>query len=138
MILFFIFKILGAKISSFLGGKLFELIGPVFRSNKIINKNIKRAFPDIDQKKLNKIKSSMWNNYGRVFAEYIFMKNFRNGNLSENIIIDGIEVLQKIKNDNQKVIFISGHFSNFELMAMQIDKLELKVAAIYRPLNNFF
>ena len=138
MILFFIFKILGAKISSFLGGKLFELIGPVFRSNKIINKNIKRAFPDIDQKKLNKIKSSMWNNYGRVFAEYIFMKNFRNGNLSENIIIDGIEVLQKIKNDNQKVIFISGHFSNFELMAMQIDKFELKVAAIYRPLNNFF
>ena len=138
IIIFFIFKIVGVKVSSFLGGKLFELIGPVFRSKKIINKNIKRAFPNIDQKKLNKIKSSMWNNYGRVFAEYIFMKNFRNGNLSENIIIDGIEVLQKIKNNNQKVVFISGHFSNFELMAMQIDKLDLKIAAIYRPLNNFF
>ena len=138
IIIFFIFKILGAKISSFLGGKLFELIGPFFRSKEIINLNIKRAFPDIDQKKLNKIKSSMWNNYGRVFAEYIFMKNFRNGDLSENIVIDGKEVLQKIKDDNQKVVFVSGHFSNFELMSMQIDKLELKVAAIYRPLNNFF
>jgi len=138
IILFFIFKILGAKISSFLGGKLFELIGPIFRSKKIINENIKRAFPDIDERKLNKIKSSMWNNYGRVFAEYIFMKNFRNGDLSENIIIDGIEILQKIKRSNQKVVFISGHFSNFELMAMQIDKLELKIAAIYRPLNNLF
>ena len=138
IVIFFIFKILGIKISSFLSGKLFELIGPIFRSKKVINENIKRAFPDIDQKKINKISSSMWNNYGRVFAEYIFMKNFRNGDLSENIIIDGIEVLQKIKKNNQKVVFISGHFSNFELMAMQIDKLELKIAAIYRPLNNFF
>ena len=138
IIIFLIFKILGVKISSFLSGKLFELIGPVFRSKRIINENIKRAFPDIDQKKINKINSSMWNNYGRVFAEYIFMNNFRNGNLSENITIDGIEVLKEIKKNNKKVIFVSGHFSNFELMAMQIDKLELKIAAIYRPLNNLF
>ena len=66
------------------------------------------------------------------------MKEFRNGNLSKNIFIEGEEILKKIKEDNQKVIFISGHFSNFELMAMQIDKLELKIAAIYRPLNNSF
>ena len=136
--IFFIFKILGPKISSFVGGKLFELIGPIFRSKKIIHKNIKRAFPDINKEKLNKIKSSMWNNYGRVFAEYMFIKNFRNGKLSKNIIIDGEEILNDIKKNNQKVIFISGHFSNFELMAMQIDKKELNIAAIYRPLNNIF
>ena len=136
--IFFIFKILGPKISSFVGGKLFELIGPIFRSKKIIHKNIKRAFPDINKEKLNKIKSSMWNNYGRVFAEYMFIKNFRNGKLSKNITIDGEEILNDIKKNNQKVIFISGHFSNFELMAMQIDKKELNIAAIYRPLNNVF
>ena len=136
--IFFIFKILGPKISSFVGGKLFELIGPIFRSKKIIHKNIKRAFPDINKEKLNNIKSSMWNNYGRVFAEYMFIKNFRNGKLSKNIIIDGEEILNDIKKNNQKVIFISGHFSNFELMAMQIDKKELNIAAIYRPLNNVF
>jgi len=136
--IFLIFKILGAKISSFIGGKLIELIGPMFRSKTIIHKNIKNAFPEINQQQLNKLKSSMWNNYGRVFAEYMFMKEFRNGNLSKNIFIEGEEILKKIKEDNQKVIFISGHFSNFELMAMQIDKLELKIAAIYRPLNNSF
>ena len=136
--IYFIFIILGVKISSFIGGKLFEFIGPLFRSNKIINKNITKAFPNLNQNKLNNIKSSMWNNYGRVFAEYIFMKNFRNGNLSKNIIIEGEEILNEIKNRNQKVIFISGHFSNFELMAMQIDKLGIKIAAIYRPLNNIF
>ena len=51
--IFFIFKILGPKISSFVGGKLFELIGPIFRSKKIIHKNIKRVFPDINKEKLN-------------------------------------------------------------------------------------
>ena len=50
IIIFFIFKVLGIKISSYIGGKFFELIGPIFRSKKIIHENIKRAFPDIDQK----------------------------------------------------------------------------------------
>ena len=136
--LFLIFKILGVRSSSFLGGKLFQIIGPAFRSKEIINNNIKRAFPDLNSKEINKIKSSMWNNYGRVFAEYIYMKNFRHGNLSKNISIEGEDILTNIKKQNQKVIFISGHFSNFELMAMQIDKLDLKIGAIYRPLNNIF
>ncbi|MFL2894937.1 MAG: lysophospholipid acyltransferase family protein [Candidatus Pelagibacter sp.] len=136
--LFLIFKILGVRFSSFLGGKLFQIIGPAFRSKEIINNNIKRAFPDLNSKEINKINSSMWNNYGRVFAEYIYMKNFRHGNLSKNISIEGEDILANIKKQNQKVIFISGHFSNFELMAMQIDKLDLKIGAIYRPLNNIF
>ena len=73
--IFSIFKILGLKISSYIGGKLFQFIGPIFRSKKLIQKNIKRAFPDIDEINLNKITTSMWNNYGRVFAEYMFIKN---------------------------------------------------------------
>ena len=61
--LFLIFKILGLKISSYLSGRLFEIIGPIFRSKDIIDNNIKRAFPNLDLKEVNKIKSSMWNNY---------------------------------------------------------------------------
>ena len=90
---FLIFKLLGAKFSSFLSGKIFEIIGPIFRSKKIIEKNIQRAIPNIEKKTLRKIKNLMWNNYGRVFAEYIFMKDFRSGNLSSNIKIEGYEIL---------------------------------------------
>lgn len=138
MFIFAIFKILGLKISSYIGGKLFQLIGPLFRSKKIIQQNIKRAFPEIDQENLNKITNSMWNNYGRVFAEYMFIKKFRYQKISENIIIEGKEILEDIKRNNLKVIFISGHFSNFELMAMEIEKKGINLAAIYRPLNNIF
>ena len=104
-----IFKIIGVKLSSFLSGKLFEIIGPVFISKKIIYNNIRKAFPDYNSEELNKIKSSMWNNYGRVFAEYLYMKNFRDGNLSKNISLEGEDVLLNIRDQNKKVIFISGH-----------------------------
>ena len=52
--------------------------------------------------------------------------------------IDWVNNLEKIKKINKPVVFISGHFSNFELMAMQIEKLGVNLAAIYRPLNNTF
>ena len=136
--IFSIFKILGLKISSYIGGKLFQFIGPIFRSKKLIQKNIIRAFPNIDEVNLNEITTSMWNNYGRVFAEYMFIKKFRYQKHNENIIIEGKEILEDIKRNNEKVVFISGHFSNFELMAMEIEKAGINVAAIYRPLNNIF
>ncbi|WP_440915070.1 lysophospholipid acyltransferase family protein [Candidatus Pelagibacter sp.] len=135
---FIFFKILGAKLSSKLSGKIFENIGPFFRSKKTIDENIKRAIPNISEENLNKIKTSMWNNYGRVFAEYIFIKDFRNGKLKENIEIEGKDILDEIKRKNSQVVFISGHFSNFELMAMSLEKNEIKLATIYRPLNNMF
>ena len=138
IVMFLIFKILGIKLGSLLGGKLFQIIGPIFRSKKLVFENIRRALPNISKNELISIYNSMWENYGRVFAEYIFLKKFRNDQLTENISIEGKEILQEIIIKNQKVIFISGHFSNFELMAMQIEKMGVKVAAIYRPLNNLY
>ena len=138
IIFFFLFKILGLSISSALGGKLFEKIGPLFRSKKLIHSNLKKAFPDISLEHLNGITKMMWNNYGRVFAEYMFIKKFREDRSNKNIIIEGQEILEDIKKKNKSVVFISGHLSNFELMAMHIEKSGIKLSAIYRPLNNIF
>ena len=138
IISFLIFKILGPNISSKLSGKIFEIIGPFFRSKKIINTNIKKAIPNISEEKISNINNLMWNNYGRCFAEYLFIKDFRSGKLSSKIEIKGQEILNKIKQSNSQVVFISGHFSNFELMAMHLEKSGLDISAIYRPLNNIF
>ena len=137
-LLFLVYKVLGLKISSFISGKLFEFFGPLFRSKQIIEKNIKRAIPQINLKEMNDIKKSMWNNYGRTLSEYMFFKYFRHDKLKSNINLVGEEILKKIKNEKTPVIFVSGHFSNFELMAMQIEKSGVNLAAIYRPLNNIF
>ena len=138
IILFFLFKILRLNISSNLGGKLFEKIGPLFRSKKLIHSNLKKAFPNINLNDLNKITKLMWNNYGRVFAEYMFIKNLRKDKSDKNIKIEGQEILEDIKKKDKTVVFISGHLSNFELMAMHIEKSGIKLSTIYRPLNNIF
>jgi len=135
---FSIFKILGPTLSSNLSGKIFELIGPFFRSKKIIQTNIKRGIPNITSENLENLTKLMWNNYGRLFAEYIFIKDFRYGKLAKKIQIEGQETVDKIKVSKKQVIFISGHFSNFELMAMYLEKTGIKLSTIYRPLNNIF
>ena len=135
---FLIFKFLRLKLSSAIGGKLFQIVGPIFRSNKLIRENIKKALPQLNNEEIKKINKQMWNNYGRIFSEYMFLKNFRYNLNQSNITIHGQEILDEIKKSNTPVIFVSGHFSNFELMAMQIEKSGIKLAAIYRPLNNKF
>jgi len=104
----------------------------------LIHSNIKKVFPKIDQENLNRITKEMWNNYGRIFAEYMFIKDFRTGKLGSKIEIEGQEILDKVKKLNKPVVFISGHFGNFELMAMHIEKVGINLSAIYRPLNNIF
>ena len=135
---FIIFKILGVKISSYISGKIFSLIGPFFRSEKIINRNFEIAFPLAKKNEIKKYKHDMWNYYGKIFAEYSFLKKFRQESKNPNIEVIGKEILEQIKDNNEKVIFVSGHFDNFELMAMVIEKAGVKIAAIYRPLNNIF
>ena len=135
---FLIFKFLRLKLSSAIGGKLFQIVGPIFRSNKLIRENIKKALPQLNNEEIKRINKQMWNNYGRIFSEYMFLKNFRYNLNQSNITIHGQEILDEIKKSNTPVIFVSGHFSNFELMAMQIEKSGIKLAAIYRPLNNKF
>jgi len=136
--LFIIFKILGFKLSSNIGSQIGKFIGPFFRSRTKILHNIKKAFPDTDEKKLQQIISNMWKNYGRILSEYVFIKNFRNSKLKNFFTVEGQEILNEISDSKEQVIFISGHFNNFELMAMQIEKSGINLSAIYRPLNNIF
>jgi Kdo2-lipid IVA lauroyltransferase/acyltransferase len=138
IIFFFIFKILGLKLASNISSKIVSLFGPFFRSKKIITTNIHKAIPDLDQNNVKRITHKMWSNYGRILSEYIFIKDFRNNNLKNYLQIEGQEILDKIKENNESVIFVSGHFNNFELMAMHIEKSGINLAAIYRPLNNKF
>ena len=132
-ILFILFKIVGFKASSNFGFFIGKYLGPLFRPKSSIINNLKKAQISGDYKK---IATNVLGNYGRIFAEYVHLKNFKNDRLNNHISIEGREYLDRIKNKKQSVVFISGHFNNFELMAMQIDKAGVDCAAIYRPLNN--
>ena len=136
-ILFIFFKLLGYRISSNLGYLIGKIFGPMFRSKKLIVDNLKKSNISIKQNHIE-VASNVLGNYGRIFSEYPFLKSFRKGKLNEFIEINGKNYLENILKEKKRVVFVSGHFNNFELMAMQLEKLGIELSAIYRPLNNIF
>ena len=137
-ILLIFFKIVGLRISRIIASKLFLIFGPYFRSKNIIKKNISIAFSNKDHVFKRKIINEMWKSYGKILAEYMFIKYFRTTHAENFLEIKGQEILEEVKISKDPVIFVSGHFDNFELMAMHIEKSGVDLAAIYRPLNNSF
>tara|TARA_B100001057_G_C22850299_1_gene950708 strand:- start:2204 stop:3064 length:861 start_codon:yes stop_codon:yes gene_type:complete len=138
IILFFIFKIIGYKKASDLGEILGKKIGPFFRSDLKIKNNLTISGIGKTEEMKKAIINKMWGNYGRIFAEYMFIRKYRQNGLSNNLDVIGQDYLNEIKHENKPVIFISGHFNNFELMAMYLENSGIDLAAIYRPLNNKF
>tara|TARA_B100001063_G_C16708662_1_gene526747 strand:- start:277 stop:1140 length:864 start_codon:yes stop_codon:yes gene_type:complete len=135
-IFFILGRILGLKISRNFFSKLFQLLGPKIKSNKIINENLDKYNQYMTTSEKRKIISQMWSNYGKTFIEYIFLDKFKKN--TNHIKIINKEILNQIIANNKPVIFISGHFANFELMSMEMTKSNIKLATIYRPLNNYF
>ncbi len=135
---FLIFKIIGYKNASNLGEIIGKKFGPFFRSNSKIQNNLENSNIGNSQEDRKIIINNMWGNYGRILSEYMYLKKFRKNNLNQFIEIEGLNYLNEIKKNNEQVVFISGHFNNFELMAMEIEKAGVNLCAIYRPLNNPF
>ena len=138
VLLFLIFRIVGYKVASNFGYFIGKNIGPKFRSKRIIRENLRKFKTSINNHEIEEITKKMWGNYGRILAEYPFIPSFRKRKLEKYIKIDGLENLEKIKVNKDPIVFISGHFNNFELMAMIIEREGIDLFAVYRPLNNKF
>ena len=137
-LLFLICKFLGYEQGSNLGEKIGKKLGPLFRNKKIILENLNNAKINEKNFDIKNLINDMWGNYGRILCEYPFISSLSDTNNNKYLKVNGKEVLERLKKENKKAVFISGHFNNFELMAMQISKQGIDLAAIYRPLNNIF
>jgi Kdo2-lipid IVA lauroyltransferase/acyltransferase len=133
---FILIKILGLNISRKLFAKIFQIIGPLIKSEKTLNENLEKFLSSYNEEQKKIIKKMMWSNYGKTFVEYLFLNKFRKDN--SHIYFKGKEILKSIINKNKPVIFVSGHFANFELMSMELTRETINLATIYRPLNNLF
>ena len=133
---YFVSKIIGLKLSRIIFSYIFIKGGNIFKSKKIIINNLNRINPVISNLEKEIIVNKMWSNYGKTFIEYIFLNTFKKK--SDHINIKNKKVIDKILKKNKPVIFISGHFANYELMSMELTKAKAKLATIYRPLNNIY
>ena len=136
---FLVFKIIGLKLSSDLGEIIGKYFGPLFRKRTIAKKNILIAFPDLNEKSINEMIDRMWKNIGRIFGEYIHINKFSIiDNSKKKIVFTNRNDAEILKKNNKPIVFFSGHFANFELMAKCLQELGFNIGAIYRPLNNIF
>ena len=139
IIFFLIFKIIGLKLSSDLGEIIGKYFGPLFRKKTIAKKNILIAFPNFNEKSINEMIDRMWKNIGRIFGEYIHINKFSIiDNSKKKIVFTNRDDAEILKKNNRPIVFFSGHFANFELMAKCLQELGFDIGAIYRPLNNIF
>ena len=131
-LIFVIFYLLPADLSSRLGGYIGRLIGPRLGYQRRAVDSLQRAFPDLDTKEIEGITYSMWDNLGRVLAELPHLKKITN----DRVKILNEKYLTPIKGDGTPCIFFTGHFANWELLAFTAKKVGTPYLQVYRAANN--
>ncbi len=123
------------KISGF-GGWLAEKIGPKTSKHQIAKINMKIAFPEADDKQIEKWLLESWNQMGRTMAEFPLLHRIKVFDQNSRVQVDGLERLEKLKQEGKAAVLVSGHFANWEIMAAVFSQAGLPVRVTYRPTNN--
>ncbi|NNE57129.1 MAG: lysophospholipid acyltransferase family protein [Hellea sp.] len=121
---------------SAIGGWIIGSIGPLTSKQKIARTGLKIAFPDASKDEIKSLLKQQWKNTGRTFAEFPILHRLdvRDGN--DRVKVIGGDILQDIIKHGKPVVIVTGHFANWEVMAMVLTQWGLDVQITYRPINN--
>jgi KDO2-lipid IV(A) lauroyltransferase len=134
-LLFRLFGLLPLDAASALGGFLARAIGPHLGASKRAILNLRRAMPELGEGDLRGIVAGMWDNLGRVVAEYPHLGEievFKPGGRVEVVGADAIVPNRA----GQRHIFFSAHYGNWEIAALAATQAGYAVAQVYRAANN--
>lgn len=132
-ILYGLVRLLPLDFASNMGGRLFSCIGPHLKFNNTALINLRIAFPEHSEEARKDIARQMWDNLGRVVFEFPFVNTAR---MSRRIEIIGAEHAQDAKDTGRPIVFISGHFANWELSAKTSYLVGMPLILVYRASNN--
>ncbi len=132
--LFGFLRLLGVERASGFGGKLLRTLGPLTGTHKTVTRNLRIAFPDMDEDERNRLAVDQWEQTGRTFAELAVMDRLTPE--SGRIDLVGMERLHAIRDSGKPVVLISGHLANFEVMAAVIMAAGVPCQVTYRAANN--
>ncbi len=116
------------------GAWVFRRIGPLTGAHRVAERNLRIAFPDAGDAEIKRLLQAQWTELGRSLSEIIILDRIvaDTGRLE----IDGEASLAAIAAGAGPVVFISGHFSTFELMAAAIVRAGVPCQITYRAMNN--
>jgi len=132
--LFGFLRLLGVERASGFGGKLLRTLGPLTGTHKTVTRNLRIAFPDMDEGERKRLAVDQWEQTGRTFAELAVMDRLTPE--SGRIDLVGMERLHAIRDSGRPVVLISGHLANFEVMAAVIMAAGVPCQVTYRAANN--
>ncbi len=127
-------RLLPVDVASDLGAAIFKTLGPMTSLRKLVRKNLDLAFPDKDEAWKARVTVEQWDNLGRTFAELIMMDRITVAN--GRIVVENMQRLRDIAASGRPVVFISGHFANFEIMPSAILEAGIICQITYRAINN--
>lgn len=129
-----LFRLLPLDLASWLGGQLFRLLGPLTKTHAVAEQNLMLAFPEKDEAWRRGILADQWESNGRTVAEFPNMDRIlpSTGRVE---VVNG-ERLAEIARDGKPVVFVSGHFSNWEVMPAAIVNAGVPCEITYRAANN--
>ena len=135
-LLFGAFASLPLDCASALGGVMGRLIGPFVGISKRARRNIKRAFPGLSESEIANVIAGMWDNLGRVAAEYPHLTNIRVFEPGGRVETHGLEHIDRAVAAGRRMIIFSGHIANWEIALLAAVQYGISVAQIYRAANN--
>ena len=116
------------SVSNF-GAGLFRVLGPLTSAHRVAERNLRIAFPDAGDSEITRLLRAQWTELGRSLIEFTIVDRIVAD--TARLEIEGLERLQAIAAGDGPVVFISGHFSNFELMAAAMVRAGVKVQVTY-------
>jgi len=121
-------------LKKFLKTVIFLVKAFLYKRQRLMIKNFKLVFPQMQTKEIVKKVNNVWFNIGWTFL--VSIKYIHNPKkIFYKIIIDENEIKQKLSNNT---IIVSAHIGNWELLAQRLVLEGYKIAAIVRPLRNKF
>jgi KDO2-lipid IV(A) lauroyltransferase len=122
--------------ASALGGALGRWLGPRLGISKRARINLRRAFPDLAEAAIEQIVTGMWDNLGRVAAEYPHLREIRVFAPGGRVETHGLEYVDRAVAAGRRMIIFSGHIANWEIAALTAAQHGAPVTQIYRAANN--
>jgi KDO2-lipid IV(A) lauroyltransferase len=130
------FALLPLDWASALGGAIGRLIGSHLGISNRARHNIKRAFPELSESDVAHVVARMWDNLGRVAAEYSHLRNIRVFEPGGRVETHGFEHMDRAVAAGRRMIIFSGHIANWEIGMLAAVQYGISVAQIYRAANN--
>jgi len=136
VVVFALLRLMDIETASALGGWLALRLGPLTGSHRVVQRNLRLAFPDMPEAEREALARAQWDNLGRSTFELPFMEELQPHRGRVQVV--GAERLEEIRRSGQPVVFISGHFSNWEVMPCAIVDAGITCQMTYRAANNVY